>query len=178
MKSLETLYNKILKAIEEKERQEITVNTVNESKNTEDEDLVEKPKAVIGGIKIWCKPEDKRKVLDIISGNSTIDGVLADENMFETANKAHIDFDLTQMPTGRYRLSGGDRFNLEKSIQELKKEGIPHIVDTETGRPVFADGEGACYFSIGKEEIDFKLELEEKNEGEDKLEEFAKRLDL
>ena len=154
----------------------------------------EMPETIRGGVKIWCKVEDKRKVLDIISKHSTIDGTLADESMRETADKAHVNFDLTQiilgtkrrpMPTGRYRLSS-DRFDIEKGIEELKAKKIPYVVDTETGKSIFAGGiEGGEFYPISQDDIDLKIEVEEEikveeieEEKEDKLAEFAKKIKL
>lgn len=153
----------------------------------------EKPEVILGGLKIWCKKEDKRKVLEVISKHSTIDGVLADENMHETGDKAHINFDLTHIiggtkkkpvPTGRYRLTS-PRFNIEKSIKELDTKKIPHVVDMETGKPIFAGGfEGVGFYPISQDDADFKVEVEEETRAEetekekDELEEFAEKIKL
>lgn len=163
----------------------------NNVENQEELITEEPPEAIQGGVKIWCKVEDKRKVLDIISKNSTIDGMLADESMRETAGKTHVDFDLTQIikgtkrkpiPTGRFRLSS-KRFDLEKSIKELETKKIPHVVDMETGKPMFA-GEVLDFF-YPVSDVDLTIEVEEEEikveeiEGvKDELEEFAEKIKL
>ncbi len=139
----------------------------------------EKPKTIRGGLKIWCKKKDKKKVLQILSKNSTIDGLLADESMFEVKNKAYINFDLT-LKGDHYHLSS-KRFDIEKSIKELETKKIPHIVDMETGKPVFAGGiEGGGFYPISQDDVEFKEMTEEikVEEEKDELAEFAEKIKL
>lgn len=169
----------------------IPLENINNNKNdkrsmTEEED---KPLAVTGGLKIWFRPEDRDKVLDIVKTNKG--ERLANESIFSTAGKSHLNFDLSQIikgtkrnpaPTGRYRLSSG-RFDMERIISRLKAEGISHAIDTESGKPIYVGGEVDVFYPVDRDDIALRLEEEEPVEiheepKEDKLAEYAKKLKL
>ena len=131
----------------------------------ETEDVVERPIFIYEGLKIWFKPEDKKKVLHIISKNSTIDGELDEYGVLCSADKCYYPFDL-KMVSGKYMLSN-KLINLEDGIKELEGKKISIRVDIETE------------FPLNTEDVILTQKAEEEKEKKkNDVEKFAENLSL
>lgn len=135
-----------------------------EKTETKTEETEVKPVRIDSGLKLWFYPKDKQKVLQILSKNSTIDGELSPLGVICSADKCFYPIDL-KLIKGKY-VPSGKRLNLEEGIKELEKEHIPILVDIETACPLNMD------------DITLTIEIDEKEEKKDELEEFAKNIKL
>jgi len=141
----------------------ISINGDKQEEETEEKEV--KPIRIERGLKLWFKLKDKMEILEILSKNSTIDGVLSSDGVFCTAGRCHYDFDLKMNKNGKYRVSN-NKFDLEESIKEFKEKEIPVIIDIESAYPLNMD------------DLLFDIEKPSKKKEEDELEEYAKKLKL
>jgi len=118
-------------------------------------------------LKIWFKPDDKDKILDVVLCEGER---LSEMGVICTADKCHIDFDLKHVGNGKYTPIS-KRFDLEKNLKELHDKKISFYLDTETS---MVDGE---FYPISEEQIVFKVEKTIKKKDE-KLAKFADKMEL
>jgi len=138
----------------------IPLNNKKEKQEKEEEIM---PLRIDSGLKLWFKNQDKGRILQILSKNSTIDGVLSELGIQCAAGKCFYSFDLKRFGD-KYRLSS-DKFDLETSFKEFGEKKIPVIVDTES-----------CGFPV---DVVLKAWETEKEIKKDELvEEYAKGLEL
>ena len=134
----------------------------NKKEQTEENDT---PLTIPCGLKIWFKKKDTNKVLKILSKNSEIDGILSEMGVQCSDGKCFYSFDLRKGKDGKYHPSN-KKFDIEASIGEFKEKNVPIILDVESAYP------------LNKEDVDLNIEKIIKEEKEDKLTEFAKKLKL
>jgi hypothetical protein len=116
--------------------------------------------------KLWFKPEDKDKMLDIVRCEGKR---LDDVNVFCTKEKCHIDWEMKHIGEGYYTPTSR-RFNWETIFQELKERGISYVLDTETS---MVDGQ---FYPIPQDHLVFKTK--DKETGKDPYEKYAEDLKL
>ena len=120
-------------------------------------------------LKIWFKPEDKDKILDVILWDGK--ERLSEIAVICTADKCHVDFDVKHVGNGKYTLVS-KHYNLEENLRELRRKKVSFYLDTETS---IVDGE---FYSISEEQLVFKIEKKQKEQKEDRLAEYANGLNL
>ena len=136
---------------------------IKEKEDKEETNGEYKPTRIDNGLKIWFKEEDKHFVLEVLSKNSTIDGTLSTMGIICTNNKCHYDFDLRLGKDGKYHITN-NKFDIDKSIKELKEKKISFVVDIESA------------FPLTKNMVCFKPEKTKKEKNN--LIEYAKKVKL
>lgn len=138
--------------------------SINEEKQEEIEETVMLPNRIDSGLKLWFSKKNLKKVLHVLSRNSSIDGELSEMGVQCADGKCYYTFDIRKGRDDKYYLSS-DKFDLEASIKEFEEKEISVLVDTE---------------SCNVEGIDVVLKPETKmKEGKkDMIEEYAKNIKL
>ena len=120
-------------------------------------------------LKIWFRPEDKDKILDVILWDNK--ERLSEFAVICTADKDHINWDLKHVGNGKYTLVS-KHYNLEENLKELRRKRVSFYLDTETS---IVDGE---FYPISEKQLVFKVEQKNNEKKVNRLERFADNIEL
>jgi len=126
---------------------------LNEEKKEEKEPEI-MPRRIEGGLKIWFKREDAKKIVDILD--------LSIEGVTDINGKSYYPFDLKRV-NGKYCPTFD---NLEGIIKEIKEKDISIVVDVDSEFPLTLD------------DVILKIPEKKTEQKRDKLTEYADKIEL